>query len=306
MPGITVEAYRPEDAEAALAVINDAFGFERSSDWFAWKHLNGPWGPSSGAIASDDDGPVGVRLLLPWLFLLGSTEVLAYRAVEAATVPRARGQGVFSALNRSLMEQVASREEPTFIYSTPNEMSRDGYRKLGWTWLEPVRHEYRLAPIGCVPRRGATRLEGRAALTTFALRQSPYERIRTSWDPAALRWRFDQRSGNRYRALALRSSEGTGGIVYRRIVTRRIPTLLPLLTWGRAELVHGATAIVARDEQTPIMLDVHEPMRGLKLGIQRGDSLLSVWAPDQRWIHDHRVGEVNSWAVSFADLESVL
>ncbi|MEX2375756.1 MAG: GNAT family N-acetyltransferase [Dehalococcoidia bacterium] len=306
MSAIVVEDYSPDHAEAARSVINGAFGFQRSSDWFVWKHLDGPWGPSSGVIARDERGIVGVRLLLPWLFRVGDTEVLAYRAVEAATAPRAQGKGVFRELNGSLMERLAASPLPTFVYSTPNDQSRDGYKKLGWKWLEPFPHEYRLAPARRPKADGRTRLEGPDAIATFSPMEDPHGQVLTSWNPAAIGWRFDRRSGNCYRALALRSSDGTGGIVYRTLAGRKIPTLLPMLTWGSAALVHDASAIVARKERAPIVLDVPDPGRGRTLRLRHGESLVTVWASDDRWMHDNGVGDSDRWRVSFADLESVL
>jgi hypothetical protein len=301
MTELRLEEYSPDHRDEALALINDAFGFPRNDDWFTWKHEDGPWGPSRGLVAFDARGMVGVRLLLPWRFRRASQRVTALRAVEASTAPRARGRGIFSVLNHELMQQLGPE---TFLFSTPNRLSRGGYAKLGWTWLEPVRHRYTLAPVRRA--RGAL-LHGDAAIE--GLEQEVGEHICTDWSPEALRWRIDRRTGHRYEAIAIEGPDGRAGAAYRAMRHRGLHTLLPLLAWGSASLVPAVLAAAARGEKAPIMLQTGPPggvtyHRGT--GIRRGQSLLAVWSPGTDTQASWRLDDVRSWRLSFADVESLL
>lgn len=301
---IQIEPFRAEHTDGVLAAINAAFGFERSLDWFRWKHLDGPWGPSTGMVATDSEGVVGVRLLLPWRFIGTTGELRAHRAVEAATTPRARGQGVFSRLNRALMEEASARDEPTFLFSTPNEQSRTGYQKLGWFWLEPVPHVYR--PV--VPaRKRIELLEGEDAFAAFAPSR-PKDRIATEWTEHALRWRLDARAGHRYQIVATAAGP-PAGLAYRLASERQPRSILPLVAWGPAAGRRQVLRTVAQRESAALLLDSGLPggwpvSEGL--GKQRGGSLLAVWPTPGLQPSSWPLEPIANWRLAFADLESVL
>jgi hypothetical protein len=301
MTDLRLEEYGPDHRDEALALINAAFGFPRSDDWFTWKHEDGPWGPSRGLVAFDARGMVGVRLLLPWCFRRATQRVTAWRAVEASTAPRARGKGVFSVLNREIMQQL---DPQSFLFSTPNQLSRGGYAKLGWTWLEPVRHRYTPAPVRRA--RGAL-LHGDAAIERFE--PSVDEQTHTDWSAGAIRWRIDERTGNLYEAIALDGPNRRAGVAYRTMRRRGLRILLPLLAWGSAALVRGVLAAAARHEKAPIILETEAPggvtyHRGP--GIRRGQSLLAVWSAGTDTQDSWRLDDISSWQLSFADVESLL
>ena len=303
---LRLEPYRDEHTEEVLAVINAAFGFERSLDWFQWKHREGPWGPSSGMVAIDEHGIAGVRLLLPWRFKGSAGRVLAHRAVEAATAPRAKGQGVFSRLNRELMREATDRGEPTFLFSTPNEQSRSGYQKLGWSWLEPVTHIWRPA----LPRPGGSSLlSGDAALETFSAGPADASSIGTAWSRESLRWRLDPRAGHEYSVIADSTKSHPSGLAYRVASGSKLRSILPLIAWGPAEQQKRLLGVVARRERAGLLLDTGavggKPV-GTGPGSKRGNSLLAVWPTPQLSTHNWPVDRIGDWKVGFADLESVL
>lgn len=301
---IQIEPFGAEHTDEVLAAINAAFGFERSLDWFRWKHLDGPWGPSTGMVATDSEGVVGVRLLLPWRFIGPTGELTAHRAVEAATTPRARGQGVFSSLNRALMEEASARDEPTFLFSTPNEQSRTGYQKLGWFWLEPVPHVYR--PV--VPAsKQIELLEGEEAFAAFAPSR-PEDRIATEWTEDALRWRLDARAGHRYQIVAA-SAGPPAGLAYRLASERQPRSILPLVAWGPEARRRQVLRTVARRESAALVLDTGLPGGwpvSTGLGKQRGGSLLAVWPTPDLQPSSWPLEPIANWRLAFADLESVL
>ena len=92
-----VDADRP----SVLDLLGTSLGWaddERSSQLFAWKHVDNPFGPSPGWVAVADGEIVGVRLFMRWRFRRGTTTVSAVRAVDTATHPDHRGRGLFTAL----------------------------------------------------------------------------------------------------------------------------------------------------------------------------------------------------------------
>jgi hypothetical protein len=266
-----------------LHVINEAFGREETLDWFRWKHLDGPWGPSIGTVAVDAQGPIGVRLLLPWRFRRGEEVFNAHRATEAATIPRAQGRGVFSALNRWMMESV----ETDLIFSTPNMNSRGGYAKLGWLRLAELAHrwELRLPPL---PRRAPS---------------PACARIGTDWTQEAVEWRFDARVRHEY---------GQAGADGHRVVYRVLPFAL-----GRAAAPLWASAGLGLDEQLSLAarsaqtlwtwrpVDSGGQRSRPRPGVTRGASLLMGWAPEMSPLQP-LLRAPDRWRWLGADIEGVL
>lgn len=270
-----------------LDVINTAFGRNENAAWYEWKHREGPWGPSIGVAAVDADGPIGLRLLLPWRLRYGDQTFGCHRATEAATIPRAQGRGVFTALNRWMMEEV----DTDLIFSTPNLKSRTGYLKLGWREIAKVPHRWELA---LRPRENESAPE-------LAPLRAP---LRTDWDPAGLRWRADPRSGLVYHATSM-----DGGVLYYRTFRRRgIPVVAPLgsiaepaqhaLLWRRM-LSQSRAPLVLRPATQPA------PTAG-RPGIQRGESLILGWRPQQSAtaLPDWDFFRTVPWAA--ADIEGVI
>ena len=304
---IPVEDVSPSDV---LLAIEQAFGQSRGSAWFEWKHREGPWGPSTGLAALDDDGIVGVRLLLPWRVRLGDQEINAFRAVEAASVPRAQGRGVFKMLNKELMERAASEDAWTFLFSTPNKLSRGGYAKLGWIPLQTVVHGYHL-PLR--RRSGTIEIVSPQQMLADIPMTSPEaagNAIQTAWTPSALRWRTDPRTGNSYSASFLREGSAPNGLIYRILPRRRIRVLSIISAWGSRGELRALVAGTARMERAVLVLAPVGPgaaETSIGPAVRRGGSLLMVWStPDDRGEHRWPITEPGAWSLTMADLESVL
>jgi hypothetical protein len=95
-------------------------------------------------VAEDDAGLIGFRAFLRWRFVdeTGATHT-AVRAVDTATAPRARGRGVFTELTMHALDELRD-EGVEFVFNTPNDQSRPGYLKMGWTEVGRV-------PVGVRP-----------------------------------------------------------------------------------------------------------------------------------------------------------
>lgn len=291
---------------AVLAAINEAFGRERTLDWYRWKHLEGPWGPSRGWVALDAGDVVGTRLFVPWKLRSGSGEHECSRAMDGATVPRARRRGIFSALIRREMEELSDSSTWHCLYSTSVPASREAYRALGWTILPPTRMQYR--PVRPWP---VARVRLGAPLPEPVI--APGRLLSTAWTSAALEWRTDARSTVCYRTAVLDDVAGeTNGLVFRTLQRARLRVLAPVGMWGspadRRRLVDGAArAVRCSVVLEPVGLGTAGQAEPARLSRRTHGSTVSLWvgAGDQsRPSVD--VHHLAAWAFDQADLEGAL
>ena len=210
-------------------------------------------------------------------------------------------------LNRQLMEHVASEGDWTFLFSTPNQLSRGGYRKLGWTPLAAISHGYHLPLRRAAATERVTLDEAFGDGPEIAVGQGR-PLIATAWTSTSLRWRIDPRTGNRYSACRLRHASEPNGLFYRILSKRRIRILSVVYAWGgRADLLAliGGTA---RRERAPVVLapvGAGAAANPLRPALHRGESLLMVW-PTGRTGGGWPILEAEGWSLTMADLESVL
>lgn len=257
------------DVAAILPVVEAALGAGfasgRTAQWWQWKHLNNPFGPSYVLGAFDAGKLVGVRAFLPWTLVVGESRLRCVRAVDTATLPEYQGRGIFRRLTLAALEQV-HKDGIGAVFNTPNSKSGSGYLKMGWQTVSPLKVALRPSGVGGLFRMLAAALgrsatasnAGRAAdhhlpsfLTWFdglsaagrsqvvaSLRRQS-DRIGTAWDEAALRWRFANNPVADYRVLAtddlanwavIRLNERRGlreGVVSLTCLSRgRLPALL--------------------------------------------------------------------------------
>ncbi|CAN5847533.1 hypothetical protein BH23GEM7_BH23GEM7_07980 [soil metagenome] len=113
--------------------------------YWSWKHLDNAFGASACLVAEAGGKIVGVRVFMRWEWQLGGERVRAVRALDTATHPEWRGKGIFSRLTLALVEEM-KQEGVSFVFNTPNDLSRPGYLKMGWSamgrvslWIRPQR-----------------------------------------------------------------------------------------------------------------------------------------------------------------------
>lgn len=148
------------DTDAVVALAGEALGWapdEPHAELFRWKHVENPFGPSPVWVAEDEDGLVGVRAFLRWRFVDGTRTWSAVRAVDTATLPRAQGRGIFTALTRHALAEL-EQEGVDFVFNTPNDQSRPGYLKLGWTDVGRVPVGVRLGSVPSLVRMARARV----------------------------------------------------------------------------------------------------------------------------------------------------
>ena len=133
---ITVRSATTADDGAVLALLRDTLG-KRPEDpyetFFHWKHRENPFGRSPAWLAEHEHRVVGYRTFLRWEFTSPQgARIRAVRAVDTATHRDFRGRGIFQRLTLAALDHVAE-DGVDLVFNTPNDQSRPGYLKMGWS-----------------------------------------------------------------------------------------------------------------------------------------------------------------------------
>jgi hypothetical protein len=131
---LVVRAANAGDRRDILSLLSRVLDWNddaRHEKLFAWKHDENVFGPSPAWVAWDGDHLAGFRTFLRWEFQADDTPVPAVRAVDTATDPAYRRQGVFRRLTLHALDALHDGRAE-FVFNTPNEQSRPGYLRMGW------------------------------------------------------------------------------------------------------------------------------------------------------------------------------
>lgn len=203
---VAVRVATAEDADSIIGVCSASLGWADpvfDAALFRWKHFENTFGRSLILVAEDESGLLAVRPMMRWRFIRGDEIVHAARAVDTATLPAARGRGLFRTLT-SMALDVLRDQDVGFVFNTPNDQSRPGYLKMGWENTGPIAFGFALAR----PTRVAKVARSRAAahkpslptptlgvdvesgLATAELEAVGGRGMRTDHDVDTLRWRY--------------------------------------------------------------------------------------------------------------------
>lgn len=130
-----IRAATHEDIPEIVALLKLSLGESltpKSERYWRWKHLDNPFGASPVLLAFEQHLLVGVRAFMRWRWQCGDRVFHAVRAVDTATHPDHQGKGIFKKLTLSLVDQCKG-EGIGFVFNTPNNNSKPGYLKMGWT-----------------------------------------------------------------------------------------------------------------------------------------------------------------------------
>jgi GNAT superfamily N-acetyltransferase len=214
---VTTRAYRARDEAEVLELLSTSLGpgpvGRRAPEFFRWKHLENPFGPSFLLLAESAGRIVGLRAFMRWRFRVGDRSVRAVRAVDTATHPDHRGKGIFSQLTEQALHELRGGTE--LVFNTPNGKSMPGYLKMGWRTVGifpaairirrplPVLRDARglRSRVGTPrPARPAPRVDAETAAEALADRDLPAllgeaagaspARFATPRDAAFLDWRY--------------------------------------------------------------------------------------------------------------------
>jgi GNAT superfamily N-acetyltransferase len=232
---IEVRAAVPTDRKAVLALLAAALGWscdERFEAFFDWKHVESPFGRSPAWVATDEGNVVGFRTFMRWEHQTPSGEVLsAVRAVDTATHPSHQGRGIFRRLTLQALDDLRA-QGVAFVFNTPNDQSRPGYLKMGWTALGRLDACVRVRSLTAATRVTRARAPadlwsvlspgGRPAAEALAdpgladllASASPPSGLTTHRTPQYLRWRYGF-APLAYRAVTLDDDVRSGLAVFR-------------------------------------------------------------------------------------------
>lgn len=223
--GESVRTLSKSDIPAILELVGLALGpgpaGERSHGWWAWKHIDNPFGESLVLGAFSGDRLVGLRAFMRWDLLQGTDVWRCARAVDTATHPEYRGRGVFRKLTLAGIEQLEA-EGIKQIFNTPNGKSGPGYLKMGWRPVDGlhaagqptgpravgkalrIRIGLGTAPAGakcCLPTAASAMTSSRLDALAVDLKHNRPKPLRTHWTADSLRWRFCECPVADYRVL---------------------------------------------------------------------------------------------------------
>ena len=244
---IVVRPFEVGDLDGVLELQRIALGqggAPRTEEFWRWKHELNPFGRSPAWVAVSGTRIVGLRVFLRWRWQAADQSLEAVRAVDTATHPDCRRQGIFSTLTRHALGRLTD-EGCELVFNTPNRRSGGGYRKLGWSAaLRPTMYVLPVRPLrmaGAAIRRDPSR--SAADLTSLPpvdeLLQwsqldgllSEYDRnweskLHTPRDLAYLRWRYAQIPGFDYRSVWASDGDHQLALVFRTRLRRSMRELL--------------------------------------------------------------------------------
>ena len=147
MAELTIRKADESDAPAIIELLQSSMGWVRGEPneaLFGWKHQQNPFGASPSWIATDEHRVVAFRTMLRWEFLRDGVVVRAARAVDTVTHANYRGRGLFTTLTGAAVSDLRA-EGVEVIFNTPNDNSRPGYLKMGWSEVGALRTWARLS-----------------------------------------------------------------------------------------------------------------------------------------------------------------
>lgn len=136
-----------DDIPAIVRLLQLSLGeglIKKSAEIWNYKHIENPFGNSYVLLGFEDDILVGVRAFMKWQWQLAAQSWTAYRAVDTATHPDFQGKGIFKKLTLQALDDI-QKDGETFVFNTPNEISRPGYLKMGWQIVDRI--ELAVIPI---------------------------------------------------------------------------------------------------------------------------------------------------------------
>ncbi len=131
---LEARAFEAEDEPGVLELLQMAFGQwprdiegATASEFFQWKHMASPFGPSILLVVEADGLIIGFAAYMPWQFRARGQVMATLRGVDFAVHPSYRRLGASMAI-REAANRLA---EIDFIWSNPNGQSRPGGLKAG-------------------------------------------------------------------------------------------------------------------------------------------------------------------------------
>ncbi len=146
-PDLEIRRAADHEIPAAIELCAASLGWsddDPNDAFFHWKHVENPFGASGMWLALDDGEIVGVRMFMRWqLAATGMPALDMVRAVDTATAPSHQGRGIFTRLTTAAADELTA-DGVDAVFNTPNDKSRPGYLKMGWTQVGRVPISFRV------------------------------------------------------------------------------------------------------------------------------------------------------------------
>jgi hypothetical protein len=221
-PDIVTREGTAPDLPAVIELLKSSLGegaIPRTLEFWRWKHEENPFGKSPYWVATAGGRLVGLRVFMRWRWRSASGDAEAVRAVDTATHPDYQGRGIFRTLTLLGVDEL-SRRGIAFVFNTPNDKSRPGYLKMGWStvgrtsmWVAPrkpgalarvVASRWMTGPAAAAPdsderpEGGADVLDAPGVARLVAANRPSGDRYATPQDVNYLRWRYARCPACRY------------------------------------------------------------------------------------------------------------
>lgn len=321
--GLTLRRATDDDRPAVIELCRASLGWvegDPNEAFFSWKHDDNPFGTSPAWVAQAEDGTIaGLRVFLRWRFRDPSGRTLsAVRAVDTATHPDWQGKGIFTKLTLGAIPDLRD-DGVDLVFNTPNDKSRPGYLKMGWSEVGRVPVGVRFASLRSVRSlRGARTaadmwsepvevgrpavevLADSAALDRLLDAVGDPEQISTDRTAAYLQWRY-RFEPLRYRAVLVGSTLEDGVVVVR---VRRRGTALEAAVCEvlvpRGSPVRAVMRRIARESGADYLLRC-APLSAIRDGFVPAPQLgpILTWRPIRR-TGVPRIGELD---LTLGDIE---
>lgn len=307
---VTVRPFETDDRPAVLDLLRQALGetnrLRRTSPLFDWKHIDNPFGRSIMFVAEDSAGIVGFRAFMRWELETGDERRLrCVRAVDTATHPRVRRQGVFKRLTMEATG-AALADGVDLIFNTPNPRSGAGYRGMGWTEVGRIGTLVRpMRPRAWRRSDTLPQVTSGTPWTDRGMVDRPARGLRTPRSPEYLAWRFGSHPSAGYQVVG----NPDGYAVVRPNIRRQRRELVVSDVFGRG--ARFAIRQAARDTDAAYLVGWFSPgspertaaMRAGLLPVPGATALTLFARPLKDLAID--VTRLARWDLSLGDLELV-
>jgi hypothetical protein len=327
-PVIAIRPFAADDEARVLELLGATLGGgpagRRPPEFFRWKHLDNPFGPSFMLVAESEGRLIGLRSFMRWRLQAAGRHWEAARAVDTATHPDYQGLGVFSRLTLAALEALQGQVD--LVFNTPNGASRPGYLKMGWREVgrvpvgirirRPIRFirgfrgsDLRLPSRPSVAAQPAAQLleQGEEVQELLAAAGLNDDHLRTPRDVDYLRWRYGAAPLLDYAAVAEREGGRLRGLAVFRVRPRAAlweatvaELLVPAGDWHTARrLLRGIANVAPVDHLT---LDTRAATAARIRYLRAPGGIAFVVNPLRDGIAPDPT-TLRAWALSLGDLE---
>ena len=162
---MTVRDYVPEDKDAFLRLMHEAWGEESMrAEEFAWWFERNPSGRLEVAVAEEDGAILGVLGATAMPMRFDGADHLGSFSVHGTTAAAARGRGIFQLLERHNEERSAATGVACVLAFASAPTAPLFTQRLGWTRLGKRRLWARLLRAGAPVRHLRGRGDGAGRL----------------------------------------------------------------------------------------------------------------------------------------------